>query len=239
MRLFLWRACKNFILVRSNLSRRGLGNDQSCPICGFGNETVVHALVICPAMVASWFVSPLGLRCDQMSNGSFSDWFVSLKVKLDREQMCVAAIIVWCIWNIRNSAVHGDKVPHPAVGVARSLCYFSDFKSAQLALQPALSGTSSARQTCWKKPPPTALKVNCDASVKSNDFVGIGFVIRDSVGKVFGASIDRVLGDVSVDCAEALAIRSALRFAKECMLEILILESDSKRLIDFFNSDRI
>lgn len=61
MKLFLWRACKNFIPVRSNLCRRGLGSDPSCLTCGFENETVVHALIACPVAVASWFVSPLGL----------------------------------------------------------------------------------------------------------------------------------------------------------------------------------
>lgn len=71
VRLFLWRACKNIIPVRDNLSRRGMGSDHSCPLCSFEKETVFHALIAYPAVLATWFVSPLSFRCDQLTNGTF------------------------------------------------------------------------------------------------------------------------------------------------------------------------
>lgn len=32
----------------------------------------------------------------------------------------------------------------------------------------------------WKKPPVSVVKLNCDALIKGNGFVGIGFVLCDS-----------------------------------------------------------
>lgn len=94
---FLWRACKNFIPVGDNLCQRGMGFDPSCPLCGCEKETFFHALIMCPAALASWFVSPLGFRCDQL-NGTFAEWFDSLKKHLDEDQLGVTAMVAWSVW---------------------------------------------------------------------------------------------------------------------------------------------
>lgn len=65
--LFLWRACKD--------------------------ESIVHALMFCPAAVAMWFSSPLGLRCDGLNCASFFRLDYYLKSVLDKDQMGIVAII--------------------------------------------------------------------------------------------------------------------------------------------------
>lgn len=79
---------------------------------------------------------------------------------------------------------------------------------------------------CWSKPPVSVVKANCDASVKGNNFVGIGFVFRDDKGRVLGAGADRILGNLAMDYAEALAVRGAHKFAKDFWFPKLIVESD-------------
>lgn len=67
--------------------------------------------------------------------------------------------------------------------------------------------------TKWMKPPLCVFKLNSDASVKGNRFIEIGFVIQDHRGKVVGAELDRVVGNVDIDCAEAITLRKAMEFA--------------------------
>lgn len=83
----------------------------------------------------------------------------------------------------------------------------------------------------WVRPPVTMSKINCDACLKSYDFVGVEFIARNADEGVLGAGIDRIPGSFSVDCAEALLIQSAMTFAKEIGLFKVIFESDSHRVI--------
>lgn len=212
-----------------------MGGDPSCPICGFDNETVMHALLCCPAAVASWFVCPLGFRNESITGGSFVYWFTSLKAILDKEQLDVAAMVAWSIWSSWNSAIHGEKVPNPAAGIARSFFFFTKFQAARSLLQTAVPRSSRTAQNRWQKPPNMVVKINCDASVKGKCFVGIGFVIRDSLGKVLRAGVDRIQEDIGVNCTEALVIYSTLCFSKDCMFNRMIVESDSESETSYLN----
>lgn len=76
------------------------------------------------------------------------------------------------------------------------------------------------------------LKVNCDASIRGNGFVGIGFVIRDSSSKVIRAGIDKVQGDLEVEIVEVMAVRMTFQFIKEFRCPKINVESDNKGIID-------
>lgn len=88
--------------------------------------------------------------------------------------------------------------------VVRSLCYFSDFKAARTSLRLELPGVSRGGNSHWEKPPISVVKLNCDASMKGNRFVGIEFVLRDNSGKVLGAEINRVQENLEVEYAKAV-----------------------------------
>lgn len=62
--------------------------------------------------------------------------------------------------------------------------------------------------------------------------MGVRFVIRNNLGKVMGAGVNRIHGNLEADCAEALAVRNALRFAKRFGVPKIIVESDRSRVID-------
>lgn len=51
----------------------------------------------------------------------------------------------------------------------------------------------------WVKPNANKVKVQYDASVRGNGFVGIGFVARDSHELILGAGVDIILGNISMD----------------------------------------
>lgn len=64
-------ACRVVLPARENLSRKGIGASQWCPVCGEGVESVVHKLVLYPAARVSWFSSPLGLRSEAIIENFF------------------------------------------------------------------------------------------------------------------------------------------------------------------------
>lgn len=82
------------------------------------------------------------------------------------------------------------------------------------------------------------LKINCDASVKRNGFVEIGFVIRTQHGEVIAVGLDHFKGNLGVICIEAIAIRCGLLFADSKSYQALIVESDYKRVIDLLSGSR-
>lgn len=58
---------------------------------------------------------------------------------MDADQLCVVAMVVWSIWITTGlvgiiNVIRGEKVCPPALGVARSLYYFSEFKDARLLM---------------------------------------------------------------------------------------------------------
>lgn len=48
IKLFFWKACNNALPVMGNLLRRRIARDGVCPICQSKEETVEHAILLCP-----------------------------------------------------------------------------------------------------------------------------------------------------------------------------------------------
>lgn len=84
----------------------------------------------------------------------------------------------------------------------------------------------------WVKPNANKVKVQYDASIRGNGFVGIGFVARDSHELILGAGVDIILGNISIDCAEALTIKHAMVFTSNIDLPNIIVENDCRIVID-------
>ncbi|KAI5355370.1 hypothetical protein L3X38_008265 [Prunus dulcis] len=51
---FTWRAIKNYLPCRSNLLKRKIISEDSCPICNVNSESVIHALWSCPNAQKVW-----------------------------------------------------------------------------------------------------------------------------------------------------------------------------------------
>lgn len=81
------------------------------------------------------------------------------------------------------------------------------------------------------------MKLNTDAAVEAGSLtMGIGIVIRDSVGLVLGCASVKLNGSFSPHAAELLALREGLRSAHESGLQIKFVESDASNAIKAINS---
>lgn len=79
---------------------------------------------------------------------------------------------------------------------------------------------------------PNIVKVNCDASRYGNGFTGIGFVLRNDLGEVMAVGVEYMDGNLSVNCAKAVAIRLSMVFSRDMGFSKFEVESDCKVVID-------
>lgn len=64
VRVFLWRACHDIILMRSEMVRRHEGAYPYGPFCRDHVETLVHALFACETISFIWSEAPFNLGFD-------------------------------------------------------------------------------------------------------------------------------------------------------------------------------
>lgn len=84
--------------------------DPACPVCGNGDEDVVHMLFQCDFARGCWFNSPLPLR-----SGEFSNLLIQtipiLNQDLSNDQWTSFVNIAWAIWHCRNEKAYAGKHP--------------------------------------------------------------------------------------------------------------------------------
>ncbi|XP_075640379.1 uncharacterized protein LOC142612144 [Castanea sativa] len=89
----------------------------------------------------------------------------------------------------------------------------------------------------WYPPQSSQHKVNYDGALFKEIWqAGIGVVIRDAEGRVRGALSDRTVLPRAVEEVEAIACRTAVRFALELGLEEVVFEGDSETITTAINS---
>lgn len=78
IKTFAWKALKNGIAAKSLLHVRGLTVDVVCPMCGEGEESIMHMLVKCKEVRLIWYASLLRLDVDDFTSNSFITWVSSI-----------------------------------------------------------------------------------------------------------------------------------------------------------------
>lgn len=79
----------------------------------------------------------------------------------------------------------------------------------------------------WKPPTVGFLKLNTDAAVRGESGCGLGGVVRDDMGAVVWGFAQRRDGVLSVDVAEALAVKEGVHLAATRGVSNLVIEVDS------------
>ncbi|KAK9926537.1 hypothetical protein M0R45_023762 [Rubus argutus] len=110
-----------------------------------------------------------------------------------------------------------------------------------LSLMNEFFSVRSGQQTCsvvntgsnyWNPPPIDYIKVNCDAAWNSTTCrAGLGSVIRDSTSSLLGG-LARPTSCGSALIAESKAILEGVKLAKDLEVRKLVVETDSKVIID-------
>lgn len=95
MKHFLWKACKNILLVKERLLHRHICSSASCSICEDPSESILHALFDCPRAKTLWEPSTLHEVVMNAPDSSFMERYKWLAGKLKVKELREACAIMW------------------------------------------------------------------------------------------------------------------------------------------------
>lgn len=85
LRHFIWKGCKNILVMHTNLQCRGIRLEPGYLFCTQDMETQVHLFFCCPFARVFWFGSPLQLGVTMVVGGDFMECWKWLCKKYGEE----------------------------------------------------------------------------------------------------------------------------------------------------------
>ncbi|KAK1566722.1 hypothetical protein Q3G72_003368 [Acer saccharum] len=198
IKVFLLRACKDWLPTMVSLARLKIPVNCLCPMCSKSFKTTTHAMWECLGLkkVRSSIYSFGGLRC--RGNVPFIDFFSSCLHLLGYDELELLSLVLWQNWYLRNQWIHGGEQETLSLWVFGMWSFLGIYK------------------------------LNTDASLDAcSHHIGLGFVIRDCVGAIMATNAQRVEVNLTPKLAEALAILRGFTFAIDSGLLPIINESDA------------
>jgi hypothetical protein len=128
-RLLVPPAVKMFdlLLTKTNLFRRKVCKDQTCPICQREGETLMHIIWECPSANDVWGSSLIKLQKCSKGMNDFSQLFLDIAAWCSKEYLCLFALTARKIWMRRNACVHGGDFLHPNIILKEAEAALEDF----------------------------------------------------------------------------------------------------------------
>lgn len=184
IKIFLWRACHNFLPCAANLLRRKIGNGAQCVRCGCPEETTIHALWNCKAARQAWKHTFLFDVYKEWREPDFKDLFSHVAKTFSQAQLELFAVVAWGIWKQRNDIKFGKVESRGEHIVIRAQEWLGEFNEAHRPITMNKSShTVSNQLSGWSPPATNFLKVNVDAACDSQQQrTGLGVVIRNDCG---------------------------------------------------------
>ncbi|KAK2365713.1 Ribonuclease H superfamily protein [Trifolium repens] len=238
----IWRILHHALPVRDNLNNRGVKCSPICPRCSRGLETIDHMFMNCEWAKVIWFGSPMCIKFNNRDNHlSFSDWLANILTNSDNKCVTNVSSLIYSMWHARNMLIFQEKdIPVTAV-IQQALTIAAEYQSVGSSKTPsASSSTSRARgnNISWIPPTNGVLKINVDAHPSDDGRWGLGIVLRTEVGKCVGAVTLVVQGSPVTLEGETLGLKAAIEFAQAYPNDIIIIEMDSKLIVDAVQNRR-
>nr|POF03373.1 putative ribonuclease h protein [Quercus suber] len=229
----LWRATKDALPTRANLTRRKVLTNPTCHVCDAEPESTLHALWSCPKLKEVWTVHFESLQNETSGSSNFLDVFNTCLEKSHHSDLF--AMLADQIWFRRNKLRVGEEAVDLKQLNSRARDALHDF---QLASATSPNPPPVRSPTKWKPPPSAWVKSNFDGAVfMERAEAGLGSIIRNDCGLVMAASTQIIPLPTTVEMVEVLAARRALIFAKELGFDQVILEGDYEIAIKAMKSD--
>ncbi|KAK3218996.1 hypothetical protein Dsin_012966 [Dipteronia sinensis] len=237
IKIFLWKACHNWLPKMVNLARRRVSVDGFCPVCKNNYETTLHAIWGCSGLkvVRSSFGFLKGMNSGKFQE--FQDFFNSCVQTLDSDVMVLLCVIWWRNWHLRNQLVHESGRSGLKAVVSWSMNYISNYRDAMLTGAAARKRDVIPKAVKWEAPRRGVFKLNTDAALDVRLLrTGLGMVIRDHTGFVMASWAQRLEANYSPLVAEAMAIFRGITFAVEAGLVPIVVESDALAVVNLINA---
>ncbi|XP_010666976.2 uncharacterized protein LOC104884079 [Beta vulgaris subsp. vulgaris] len=230
VRHFLWKLCTHTLPTRGVLFHRHLIDEEVCPWgCG-EHESTYHAIFFCPRFEELWMDS----GCARMRDNSDCDIMCDLVAKwkqLDSRIRVKGPFLMSCIWGERNNKVFNNKITPNSVLLRRVDRLVEEYGKYAVNIY-RRQGVVTQSLRYWNPPSPGCWKINVDASLATEGWVGLGIIARDHLGGVRFATTRRTRAFWSPEIAEAKAIEMGVRLGKRFGLVNVVIESDCLTVIN-------
>lgn len=151
-------------------------------------------------------------------------WLSEFRTKVGQDKMAMVLTIMWAIWHNRNLAVFEGVRKDPQSTAHTALRYLVEYVAAQSG---GRKGANAAGAR-WLPPVTGRFKVNVDGGEDLS--VGFGTVVRDHEGQVIIAASKRHNGLFEPSHVEVMALRFAVKFARDLGLRAVDLEGEGDNL---------
>jgi hypothetical protein len=143
---------------------------------------------------------------------------------------------MWFIWHERN-LIREEGRNRGAQVIARCIKSYADESVKALEGNSDVVSRLPNRRQKWSKPPPSFLKLNCDASFMPSSLSGSwAFLIRDCDGDVVMAGKGKIDHLLNAFHAELIAYLQGIQTAVDLGIGRLIVETDAKMVVQAITS---
>ncbi|WJX23235.1 hypothetical protein P8452_12461 [Trifolium repens] len=242
LQTFMWTAAHERLLTNYRRSRWGTGVSPICPCCRNGDETLIHVLRDCVYATQVWFKLVASSHIYNFFSLNCRDWiFKNLANQVSgtrkEEWRYIFMVTCWNLWTWRNKSIFEEDFHRPIdpIRVILDLVQAID-RGDDLHLIRG-SRRFDTIYIGWNRPRGDWVKLNCDGAYKESlDLAGCGGLIRDSGGQwLIGYA--RKIGMCDALHAEMWGMYEGLKIARSKGFSHLIVESDSKLLVDMVTNN--
>ncbi|KAG7534372.1 Endonuclease/exonuclease/phosphatase superfamily [Arabidopsis thaliana x Arabidopsis arenosa] len=240
VRVFLWLVVNQVVMTNTERFRRHLSDSSICQVCKGGEETILHVLRDCPAMMGIWDRIIAPNRRGAFFHQSILEWIHGNMGDVGgREEVPWATtfgMAVWWAWKWRCGNVFGEN------GKCRDRVRFvKDISKEVYTAHVTASGKDKEagrveRMVSWLPPSDGWVKLNTDGASHGNPGLATaGGVLRDGDGRwIQGFAFN--IGFCSATLAELWGVYYGLYLAWERRIPRLQLEVDSEVVVGFLKT---
>ncbi|KAL2939732.1 hypothetical protein RDABS01_001180 [Bienertia sinuspersici] len=209
------------------LHSRHIVANPRCQICGAEVESTTHAMFECKFAVEIWkYSSFVGLLMDAPIT-SMAENLKWVAGRVDKDELRRFCALMWAAWSCRNLYLFEHVQPceiQMAAGYIKMVENYDAYSAKVFGHNPAQGGVSCPT---WSPPIKGFVKVNTDAHIREGEFVEVGAVVRDSLGKVVAVAAQKRGVRLSPEIAEAAAAVYGVKIAMELGYTKIHLECDA------------
>nr|POE58403.1 g-type lectin s-receptor-like serine/threonine-protein kinase [Quercus suber] len=131
----LWRATHEAIPTLLNMWKRKVVSSVTCPRCLMACKDTIHSLWSCPVLRVIWEATVVGQKLLKHRFMTFADLMETVMEMKDCFDINLVAVILWMIWECRNSNRVGGYSTDLRTIRVKALTFLHDFSSAQIPRQ--------------------------------------------------------------------------------------------------------
>nr|KJB20572.1 hypothetical protein B456_003G154500 [Gossypium raimondii] len=155
---------------------------------------------------------------------NFNEWLSWLLENSEKNRKGLIVVSIWAIWFSRNKFVHERNVQ----SLEEIVTFIRSFGLEYRSSAESLKHPQPRSMVKWSPPPQGYFKINVDAGLSvANNRAVLGFIIRNAEGFIMGHNLVH-----SMVIAEAIAVLDGLQFALDMGFSKVILESDSRLVVN-------